>query len=328
VGLGERSVRVEDLDTAQQQIVAALYSGIVEGQQDAIDDAVSACKGQTASLIELLKPLIYDHQAPKTQTWDSIAFAEIARTSLDYEVNGEMVLAERSQRNVHIDQLDKTGLLLAKALIGSGVGKVISHDDGVVLNTDIGELGYPPKYLGTSRHKATSQIIRELSNWDKERIFIAIEGRKIDYKISFAVTVGHLALSPRTYSRWLNRDVHHIAISFGLQNTHISPVIVPGLTPCLNCYQESLVDEDESWPIIASQLLDLPRMRNDSAALLTATGLSVRSILRNLDEQAGFLSVKDTSHEYSQGYLVDYASGNITRSRYDFHKLCSCVEAS
>ena len=324
IGLGENQVRISDLDLAQQQIIASLYSGIVEGQQEAVDGAHNAELGLTKSLIELLEPLSEKHQPSDHKYFDALAFAELARTSLDYQVNGEMVLAERWQRNVHIDQLDRTGLLLAKALIGSGIGKIITHDDGLVLNTDIGELGYPKEFLGTTRHLAAKQILSKLSNSAYERIFMLQSSKRSDYKISFAITVGHLALAPRTYSRWLNRDVNHLAIRFGLHDAEVSPIVIPGSSPCLNCYQEALVDEDESWPIIASQLLDLPRMRDDSAALLTTSGLAIRSILRNLDEQAGFKSSMQEAENYSQGYLIDYASGNITRRNFDFHNLCSC----
>lgn len=326
VGLGENHVRIDELDLAQQQIVSALYAGIVDGQQNAIDDSLKVPVGQTQSLVNLLQPLIENHQTPTNQTWDALAFAELARTSLDYQVNGEMVLAERWQRNVHIDQLDRTGLLLAKGLLASGIGKVITHDDGLVLNTDIGELGFPKEFLGVTRKQATIEVLNQLASTEqtKGRVHFIEPNRKTDFRISFAITVGHLALSPRTYSRWLARDVNHLAIRFGLNDAEVSPIVMPGQTPCLNCYQESLVDNDESWPIIASQLLDLPRMRDDSAALLTTTGLALRSILRNLDEQAGFVSVLAKGDEYAQGYLIDYGSGNVTRNSFDFHKLCSC----
>jgi len=330
IGLGENQIRIEDLDTAQQQVIASLYSGIVEGQQDAVDAVLRARAGLTQSLIDLLQPLIETHHAPTNQSWDNLAFAELARTALDYQVNGEMVLAERWQRNVHLDQLDKTGLLLAKGLLAAGVGKIITHDDGQVLNTDLGELGYPQEFLGSARKEAATLVLASLasSNKTKERLVIIDPIKAIDYKMSFAITVGHLALSPRTYSRWLTRDVNHLAIRFGLNDAEVSPIVIPGITPCLNCFQEYLVDQDESWPVIASQLLDLPRMRDDSAALLTTTGLSVRSVLRNLDEQAGFVSKAQDAKQYSFGYQIDYGSGNIMRNRFDFHQLCTCKTIS
>jgi hypothetical protein len=136
--------------------------------------------------------------------------------------------------------------------------------------------------------------------------------------------VGHLALVPKTYSRWTNRDVNHLGIIFGLDKAEVSPVVIPGTTPCLNCYQEKQVDQDENWPVIASQLVGLPRIRDDVSARLTTTGLALRSVLRNLDEQAGFLMTKTDSEKYSDGYIIDYASGSISRNQFEFHQLCTC----
>ena len=87
---------------------------------------------------------------------------------------------------------------------------------------------------------------------------------------------------------------------------------------------ESKVDEDPAWPAIASQLIDLPRTRDDSSALLATTGLALRVILRQLDQSAGFTISKDEDNRFQDGYLIDYATGDVSRTKYSFHKLCNC----
>ena len=121
IGLGNRSVPISELSLAQQQIIAALYSGVVDGQQDVLDETFKAESGTTQSLIEKLSPVMESEGSTSNSfgAWQEIAFAELARAALDYEVNPEMVLAERWQRVVHIDQLDKSGSLLAKGLLAS-----------------------------------------------------------------------------------------------------------------------------------------------------------------------------------------------------------------
>lgn len=324
IGLADNKVELENLSEIQQRIVSSLYSGILKGQESVIDHTVGANLGETKSLLERLAPMLQREAEPKFGPWQDLAFAEIARATLDYNVNGEMVLAERWQRSVHIDQLDKTGLLLAKALLASGVGQILSHDKGSVLKTDLGELGFTTTDFGQSRLSAAKKQLAELAIPLSENRIVDLN-RKSDpsQKVSFALVVGHLALNPRTYSRWLARDVPHLAILFELEQAVISPIVLPGKTACLNCYQESKVDEVDAWPVIATQLLDLPRMRDDAAALLTATGLACRSVLRHLDQQAGF-KLLDTSDEDSIGYQIDYASGNVTRLVFKKHDLCSC----
>lgn len=328
IGLDANSVIIENLTLSQQQIIAALYSGVVDGQQEVLDQTYKAEAGTAQSLINKLSPLIEKSETVSSSygPWQQLAFAELARAALDYEVNPEMILAERWQSVVHIDQIDKAGFLLTKALLASGVGKVVTHDDGIILNTDLGELGFTREDLGKSRIQVVrAELPKLLLAESKTARFLDLseKGNK-SLKVSFAITVGHLVTRPATYIRWLNRDTPHINITYNLYDCQISPIVVPGQTPCLNCLAEYKVDVDPAWPAIASQLLDLPRTRDDSSALLTSAGLALRSILRHLDESAGFTIADDIDSEFKLGYNIDYKTGNVSRTRYDFHKLCNC----
>lgn len=328
IGLGKDSVQLSDLSHNQQQVISALYSGIVSGQESGFDKSIGAEQDETANLIERVSKVLYKEHDPKTELfgpWQQIAFAEIARAGLDYEVNGEMVLAERWLRTIHIDQLDKTGWLLARGLLASGIGTILTHDTGKVLSTDLGELGYPKEKHDSPRASAalTELALLSLPTSTKPRIQFFAKTPKQDVKVSFAVIVGHLALDPTRYARWNNRDVPHLAIIFGLDETEVSPVVLPGKTGCLNCYQQTKIDEDLSWPVLASQLLDLPRMRDDSSALLASTGLALKLILRFLDVEAGF-QLATENENLSYGYRINNLDGSISRMKYEFHPECSC----
>lgn len=328
IGLGENQIRLPGLSTGQQQVIAALYSGLVVGQEDALEESIGAPAGEVLRVLNQLGSLAETNTPTAFGAWTEMAFSEIARASIDYQVNGEMVLAERWQKSVHIDQLDRTGLLLSKALLASGVGKIVTHDTANILNTDLGELGYPSSSLNKNRTTIANQLVAELqlTNSANPRIINLSTKAKQHVKVSFGVSVGHLALNPRTYSRWLARDVHHLGIIFSMDYLEVSPVITPGKSACLNCYQEHIVDQDSAWPVIASQLLDLPRMRDDSAALLAAVSFATRSILRDLDEQSGFEYKSDESSQYSQGYKLSYDTGSVNRTIIAQHSLCSCNE--
>lgn len=328
IGLGQDRVQLDELSLEQQQIVDALYSGVVSGQESALDSLVNASNGETVTLINRLEGML--EKSPNMTVdpfgpWQQLAFAEIARASLDYEVNGEMVLAERWQRNIHLDQLDKTGWLLTRALLASGIGTIVTHDAGKILTTDLGELGFPRDTLNMQRINVANAQLKNfsLTNSDKPRLTLLPIPPKRDVKISFAVIVGHLDLDPTKYARWANRDIPHLAIIFELDSIEISPIVQPGLTGCLNCYQQTKIDEDSSWPIVATQLLDLPRMRDDSSALLTSSGLTVKLLLRFLDLEAGF-QLKGDSFDPTLGYRINQLDGTITKMSYEFHPECSC----
>jgi len=328
IGLGQTNIQLENLTLSQHQIIDAIYSGVVSGQETAVDASLKAEQGTTSNLISRLRTMIEKTPAKEIDIfgpWQQVSFAEIARASLDYEVNGEMVLAERWQRNIHIDQLDKTGWLITRALLASGIGAILTHDDGKVLNTDLGELGFPKEKLQLSRFASAQAELKNfaLPQTEKPRLALLPVPPKKDSKVSFAVIVGHLALDPTRYARWNNRDVSHLAIIFEMDSVEISPIIRPGKSGCLNCYQQTKIDEDFSWPIIASQLLDLPRMRDDSASLLASTGLATKLILRFLDFEAGF-QLRDRADDMEYGYRISHLDGSVKRVRYQFHSECSC----
>lgn len=330
IGLGTNSIQLGDVSLEQQRIVDALYSGIVSGQESAVDLSLGALSGTTQNLIERLSDILEKPSETKGSAfgpWQQLAFSEIARAALNYEVNGEMVLAERWQRNVHIDQLDRSGWVLARTLLASGIGSVVTHDDGKVLLSDLGELGYPKETLNSNRVDAANQELLKytLVETTKRRLTELQVPPSQDTKVDFAIVIGHLALDPTRYARWMNRDVPHLAIIFGLEEVEVSPIIQPGKTGCLNCYQQTKIDQDQSWPVLASQLLYLPRVRDDSASLLTSAGLGLQLILRYLDLQAGF-QPKDGSLDTGSGYRINHTTGLVTRTKYSFHPSCSCAE--
>lgn len=327
-GLGPEATKLIDLTVDQQRIINALLTGVPEGHEANLDRSLGIEKGETKALLERLGPVIETYSKENTGAWNQMAFTEIARASLDYQVNGEMVLAERWQRKVHIDQLDRTGLLLAKALLGAGVGQIVSHDTGLVLATDLGELGYPIEHKDQKRFSALGKLLAEVSRSPEPRLVDLNQPENQKLTISFAVTVGHLALEPRKYSRWLSRDVPHLGIIFELDKANVSPVVMPGETGCLNCMQEELVDQNDNWPVIASQLIGLPRVRDDAAALLTAVGLATRSILRALDSLAGFQISAQAQAESLLGYKINFRTGSIERYKINVHELCTCTNFS
>lgn len=72
----------------------------------------------------------------------------------------------------------------------------------------------------------------------------------------FVVLVGHYAIAPRRYGRWLRNDVPLLPIVFSDDGVRIGPLVVPGTGPCLYCLDLTRTEGDAAWPAIASQLID------------------------------------------------------------------------
>ena len=48
IGLGRDNIQLADLSLSQQQIISALYSGIVSGQESGFDKSIGAEQDETA----------------------------------------------------------------------------------------------------------------------------------------------------------------------------------------------------------------------------------------------------------------------------------------
>jgi hypothetical protein len=101
--------------------------------------------------------------------------------------------------------------------------------------------------------------------------------------VSLAVLVTTDITNPATYQTWLARDVAHLAIVFDEEGVEVSPLVVPGKTRCLGCYEKYRLEHTPHWPVIAPQLLALDRSLADSAMLLFASGVVVNQALNFLD---------------------------------------------
>jgi hypothetical protein len=102
-------------------------------------------------------------------------------------------------------------------------------------------------------------------------------------QISIAILIATDVVSPASYQIWLARDVPHLSIVFDEEGVEVSPLVVPGKTSCLSCYEKYRLENLANWPVIAPQLLALERSLADSAMLLFASGVVVNQVLNYLD---------------------------------------------
>jgi hypothetical protein len=329
IGVGKTSVSIPDLSIAQQRLIALLYRGIAD---EALQESGRRAGLDTASqnhLLALIEPLLL-RKSPSSKAlpalsndFVSTALAELSRASLINNADGEEVLILRSIRSVHVESLSKTGLMLVRGLVQSGVKTIISHDNHPVTNSDLGSLGYPLSYLGHSRFEAANKILSRSPTGARLISGVALAMEKLE-SIDCAVLIGHHAIEPRRYARWLNRRVPHLAITFGTDFTDVSALVAPGITPCLFCREIARTKADPQWPILASQLTATNQHFDDSVSQLFAVAISLEKILRQIDFAIGF-EVR-TPQDYS--VTLNHDSSLVTQSSWDSDSQCECKSAS
>ena len=323
IGSGQNRVIFDSLSPAQERLIAALYRGIADKQLPQLlnDLGVEADDGQ--HLVESLQPLLLKKTKPTksalSEEFVSGAFAEIIRASLLNSADGATVLMERKFRTVHIDNLSAAGLALTLGLASAGVGRVVTHDQSLVENKDLGPSGYPTQLLGKAKVEAVRALLASSPNQMR-----VVPGHKLTPRnleaIDCAAIIAHEAIEPRRYVQWLNRDVPHLALSFEVDHATVSPLIVPGRGPCLFCLEQARVNQDPSWPVLASQLITTKERLDDSASRLFCAGVAIQKILGHLDSVGEF---RQTEKELV-GYRLNLSNGTIAEFRWPEHEACSC----
>ena len=323
IGSGQQRVIFNSLNPAQERLIAALYRGIADKQLPQLlnDLGVEADEGK--HLVDSLQPLLLKNSKPtKTSLSEDFvagAFAEIIRASLLNSADGATVLMERKFRTVHVDDLSAPGLALTLGLASAGVGRVVTHDQSLVEDKDLGPSAYPTQLLGKTKVEAVRALLASSPNQ-----MGVVPGHKLTARnleaIDCAAIIAHEAIEPRRYVQWLNRDVPHLALSFDVDHASVSPLIVPGRGPCLFCLEQARVNQDPSWPVLASQLVTTKERLDDSSSRLFCAGVAIQKILAQLDFVGEF---RQTDKELV-GYRLNLSSGTISEFRWPEHEACSC----
>lgn len=273
-----KALAVTDLSEPQQRLLDYFELGLTTAQRKSLPELAKTSQAEIDSIENRLAPVLW--QSPTGISLQDVEtrFAEIARILLQGADPAE-VRNLRKTKSVFIEKLDSTGLTIAKGLALAGIGRQISMDQTRVSGADVSELGYLKAQLGLSRVRAAQAMVgNELQL--HSRVTSTFD------QISLAVLISSDITNPASYQPWIARDVPHLAVLFDEEGVEVSPLVVPGRTSCLGCYEKHRLETTPNWPVIAPQLLAMERSLADSAMLLFASGVVVNQVLNFLDAQA------------------------------------------
>ena len=326
LGTGADSVVLGKLSAAQERLIAALYRGIADQQLDVVSQQLGLSKKETSEVIDQVSPMFLAETKKTAKSKITLqpefvasAFAEIIRASLLMGVAGETVLLGRAERTVHLEDLSRTGLLIAQGLAAAGVGNLISHDELKVDAASLGPTGYPTQLQGHPRIDALRSILAASPNNSQITTGKKMTEKQLQ-KIDCAVLIVQQVIEPKRYSTWLNRDVPHIVVTFDAQEVSVSPMILPGQTACLFCLEIQRTQVNPQWPVIASQLFSSNKKFDDAASQLFAAGLVIQKILSRLDKVSGF----EIAPENQVGYRLNLKTGEVIEYKWPQQNGCQC----
>ena len=309
LGLQEQNQTLDDVSHAQERLINLLFQGIPEDQLVNVGQSVGLSDTETTELVDKLRPsLLNQTTSHSTGTALDVRFAEIIRIGFDTNETPESILTKRAGAIVEVRQLNRTGLVLMKALCEAGFRNFQTLDYEVVRRFDIGELSYLPTQLGVSRLAAARTILAEHGS-DVELIHQQKPGRS-EVRVS-ALTAMH-QLNPSSYRAIKNP---HLAIEYGIDELRISPILVPTSGPCLSCRDLWAAENNPDWAATAIQLTARNDQLDDGAGLLLAAGISAKNVCEFVDTGG---------QKQTEGYSVALKTRAVKAWGWQFHPACQC----
>jgi hypothetical protein len=272
--------KLENLTEPELRVLDFLERGIPDNQMSQLHKMAGAKQEKTESLISRLAPLIV-----KTSSFLPLLdageverqFSEIMRLYLLEHTDPAAALKKRKTSKIFISSLNRTGLVLTRALAASGIGTVFSADQKSVSDKDTLELGYPKTELGIQRARAARRIVLGTNVELHSRV------SETYARADLAILIGTDVIHPSRYAPWMARDIPHLSVVFDEVGVTVSHLVLPGITPCLACLELERLKSDQHWATTATQLAQLDRDLADSALILFGASMALTLSLNLID---------------------------------------------
>jgi len=300
-------VVLENVSAEQERLLALLERGIA-------DEAVQS---QDRELIDRLRPALLNNTkiTKPTLPGDFVrgAFAELIRASFATNLDGIAVLERRAKQAIAIDSLGLGGVLITLGLAAAGIGRVLTTDDSMVGEHDLGPLGYPRELLNHYRIEALETILRSRPGVTRVQNLDSLTPAK--RKVELRIITARNAVLPTTYKNLVASRAPHLAVLFGTEWVSVSPKLTG--RPCLGCLDRHQTDANPLWPTLASQLVGRLDYLEDARSALFAASMVVGEVLRAIDSPA------EESDFVGSRLKVD--SGRVEAWSWVAHSDCDCA---
>lgn len=319
LGLGNTSIRLDNLTNPQEQLLQLLYRGVADAAIDDVARDVGASKSETAALVARVAPALIQveevaakrpSESGAPDPFIAQAFAEIIRASFSTDRDGALVLANRASKRVFINELNRVGLLLLQALATAGVGEVCTEDRAVVNGADVGALGYSQADLGRTRVEAAAEMLAR--SRQPAKISLA---RTSDFVVNIA---NHLVSSEANPAVG-QKQIPRLMVELSFDQSRISPVLIAGVTSCLDCRITKELEADEGWAAMMTQLKFRTERLDDSQTALLCAGLALERTLSWVDSGA----IGD-----NQATIIDHRTGRLRHEVWQIDPECQCQKTA
>jgi bacteriocin biosynthesis cyclodehydratase domain-containing protein len=122
-----------------------------------------------------------------------------------------------------------------------------------------------------------------------------------------------------------SRGVAHLAVRVRDGTGLVGPLVIPGVTSCLDCADLHRRDRDAAWPAIAAQLRETVGVA-DRATLLATAALALGQVNRVIAAVRGHQETPDPGPPQALNATLEFDvnAGAIRARQWTRHPLCRC----
>ncbi|GER21846.1 hypothetical protein NCCP1664_03430 [Zafaria cholistanensis] len=323
IGSGAGGLWIEGLSPAEVDFVLSLAgpaAGSAAGPVPAPPPEAAETAGEgldprrKAAIMDLLHPVLVDQAAYRIPGSRSGVLApDIRQWSAAYGQHAGPLVVRRARSTVRIHGLDRAGQELARLLASAGVGTLQLCDPQPAGLGDLstGLLGVPD--LGRPRGGASAVHLRRLAPHTRVQELRGQQwmrrpeppGPEPDIAVVFA----RERVPDEVQAGLSSAQAPHLRVLFGDAGASVGPLVLPGVTACLDCLPDAQDLHDPSpGP---------PPAEPETALAATVAGLAAVQVLMLLDGVNVPAAVDGVLH-------LDLATGGVLREEIAPRANCLC----
>ncbi len=139
--------------------------------------------------------------------------------------------------------------------------------------------------------------------------------RDCTHRKPIGLFVGTPSPHPTSTRNWMRNATPHIAVSVHAHGVEVSPAVLSGVTPCLNCRELWRAENDATWMLTAAQLSVHPVPAIERTVAASAMSLALMQVL----------ALADGEPTPPTGYRI-HPYGTTRAETPRFHPACGCRE--
>lgn len=250
------------------------------------------------------------------------------RINLLRETSGnQKAIESRALTEIEIRGAGRLGTTICLLLAGAGFPNIRVTDSNPTSISDITPWGASRLDIGSRREIVALQIMERVTKGiTNHNNYLRFDSDKKLVVLVPDQTLDFPWFDPMSTDELMGEGTPHLIAAPATNESHVSPVIVPGESPCIRCSYYRECDIDPAWPNICKQFYGLPPQDLAPVNLIFRTALAAVSRISDwIDGISQSNSENHTRFTNAQTMKVYNNSSDYEFEESQFHPSCGCA---